>query len=134
VVAVSTAQVESNLPEGWVPEGAAVLVIAKQDDRDESLWESIVPEFSIVGRGESADDAYNNALELLDDYLMLCAREGRAFEEAKRPVSPHPAELPLLRELLSYWIHSKVPHRMVSTRHREERYRVPLSRELAGVR
>lgn len=114
--------IESNLPKGWVPDGASVFVVARVDD--DGVWESLVPEFSIAGRGDSADEALINALELLDDFLILCAREGRSFEEARRGVSRSTA-LAVVRELLPLVLGSKVHRRSRPRRDRE--YRIPLN-------
>lgn len=82
---MSDRMVESMLPKGWVPNDAAIYVFAHFDAECDT-WEAIIPEYSIAGMGGSADDAFVNAMELLDDYLLLCAREGKSFKDAKRPI------------------------------------------------
>ena len=52
---------------------------------DDGHWESLVPEFTIAGMGDTVDAAAVNAFELLSDYLVLCARDGRTFKESYRP-------------------------------------------------
>lgn len=79
-----TAFVESQLPDGWVPDGTAVW-IALCYDPDIGAWEALVPGFSIAGMGPTAMEAQTNAFELLDDYLLLCARDGKTFDESWRP-------------------------------------------------
>lgn len=82
---VATARaVESQLPEGWVPEDVFVRVWARENDG--YGWETLIPEFSIAGMGKSVDAALENAIELLDDYLLLCARDGMSFNQARRPL------------------------------------------------
>jgi hypothetical protein len=81
--AVNDLQFESALPKGWVPENAFVHVFAHRDD---DLWEALIPQFAIASQGASLEDAASNAIELLDDYLVLCARDGRSFEESVRPI------------------------------------------------
>lgn len=76
---------ESRLPEGWVPEGTGVWVVARLRSGD-TQWEALVPEFAIAGMGASSQDAIANAFQLLDDYLVLCAEEGKSFADAYRPV------------------------------------------------
>lgn len=77
-------KVASSLEADWVPEGVAVHVFAKRDDQL-GPWEAIVAEFGIAGMGEGPEAAVVNALELLDDYLVLCQEEGKSFDECFRP-------------------------------------------------
>lgn len=117
--------IDWNLPQGWLPAGAAVLVLARLDE-DSGSWESVLPEYSIAGMGPSPDDALVNAIELLGDYLSLCARDGKSFDEARRPISRR-TSFPIARELAGLIIGSKL-HRPPRRRHdREQEYRVPLS-------
>lgn len=76
--------VASQLPEDWVPTGEAVWVLVSADRA--TTWEAVIPAFSIAGMGETAEEAAANAFELLDDYLLLCAREGKTFAESYRPM------------------------------------------------
>lgn len=112
-------QLESGLPQGWVPDGVSVFVVARVNDDD--VWESIVPEFNIAGRGASATEAVADALELLDDYLMVCAREGKTFEDARRPISAR-FRLSILSELIALM----AGHRLRRRQRRECEYRIPL--------
>jgi hypothetical protein len=80
------ALVESQLPEGWVPDGTAVWVALRYDPEIEQ-WESLIPAFSIAGMGRHDEDAAVNALELLDDYLLACHNEGKTLDESWRPSS-----------------------------------------------
>src|SRR5207245_10219261 len=75
--------VVSQLPDGWVPRDVILRAFARRNPG--YGWETIIPAFSIAGMGKTLDDAIENALELLDDYLVLCARDGMSFEEAERP-------------------------------------------------
>lgn len=77
-------QVESRLPEGWVPEGTVFRMLVRRED--DHLWESLIPEFSIAGMGKSLDEAAENAIELLEDYLLLCAGEGKSLDACRRPL------------------------------------------------
>lgn len=113
--------VESSLPEGWVPDGAVVHVLARR--YPDGHWESVVPEFGIAGMGDSADAAYVNAIELLDDYLGLVARAGRSFEGAYRPAGLG-TRLAMLFDVLALLVRSKL--RRPRADRNSRRYRVPL--------
>lgn len=76
--------VRSALPEGWVPADVVLRVWARRNAG--YGWETMIPEFSIAGMGDTLDTALDNALELLDDYLVLCARDGMSFSAARRPL------------------------------------------------
>jgi hypothetical protein len=115
-------RIDLSLPEGWAPDGASVFVLARLND--DGIWESIAPEFNIAGRGASANDALVNAMELLDDYLVLCAREGKPFEETRRSVSPG-FRLAILSELVALVAGRKLRLRPRRPR-RDCEYRIPL--------
>lgn len=115
----SRVAVAPRLPDGWLPEGAAVHVLAKREPH--GAWEAVVPEFSVAGMGESAEAAAINALELLEDYLFLCSREGKTFDEALRPVSRRSA-LPMMRNMLALLVGETIGR----DGRRGERYRIPL--------
>ena len=120
--------VESELPEGWLPEGAWVHIFARRAEAD-THWESLIPEFSIAGMGESLEDAVQNALELLDDYLVLCARDGMTFAESYRPFgwrNRFTLAGDALAGLVRFWI-----GRRARSNKNAQRYRVPL--RLVGV-
>ncbi len=123
----ATMQFESRLPRDWMPDGASVLVLVRMND--EGVWESIVPDFNIAGRGDSANDGLVNALELLDDYLSLCVAEGKSFAEAQRPVSVG-FRFSILSELLALAAGRKIPRRRQRAR-RDCEYKIPL--RLVGV-
>jgi hypothetical protein len=76
--------VESRVPAGWVPADVVVRVWARHNAG--YGWETLIPEFSIAGMGDSLDDALENAIELLDDYFVLCSREGKNYSAARRPL------------------------------------------------
>jgi hypothetical protein len=84
--AVSELHVESNLPAGWIPEHAYVHMYGHRRNEDD-MWEVLIPEYTVAGQGDSIDAAVRNALELLDDYLVLCVHDGMSFEESRRPIS-----------------------------------------------
>ncbi len=96
------------LPIGWVPEGPRVQVFALFDAQADT-WESVVPEFSISGTGASADEAIENALELLHDHLYLCAREGQSFEQSRRGMGWRWA-LSAARAILGLWLRERREH------------------------
>ena len=119
-------QIGSALPKGWIPDGASVYVLAHRDA--DGRWESLIPEFTIAGMGDTLEGAALNAIELLDDYLMLCARDGRSFEESYRPAG-WSLRLAVLREafasLAAAW---PLPRNQTKS---HARYKVPL--RLVGV-
>jgi hypothetical protein len=115
--------VESSLPEGWVPEGAGVYIFARQDPDDPHQWEAVVPEFSVAGMGDSPEAAAHNAIELLEDYLLVCARDGRSFEECVRPLGRRSRILVLGEAIVALtvdWLRSSAKP------HSSAQYRVPL--------
>jgi hypothetical protein len=73
------------LPESWVPDDAVVLGVGRHHV-DEGLWEVLLPEYAIVGRGTSFDEAVHQAAEELEDYFRLMARDGVSFEDAARHI------------------------------------------------
>lgn len=77
-------RVVPDLPEGWLPEPALVLAFAKPSG---DVWEILLPEYTIVARGDSFHEAMDEAAELLEDYWRMCASEGRSFAQARRPIS-----------------------------------------------
>jgi hypothetical protein len=90
--------VPSNLPPEWVPEGAGVWVIARRRPAAKQ-WEALVPEFNIAGMGDTSQAAIANAFGLLDGYLVLCAAEGKSFEDTYRPIGRR-WKFDLLREAI----------------------------------
>jgi hypothetical protein len=77
-------KVPSQLPAEWMPEDVVVRLWARANAGHG--WETLIPEYSIAGMGNTFDAAIKNAIELLDDYLSLCARDGLSFSEARRPL------------------------------------------------
>lgn len=74
----------SRVPAGWVPSDVVIRVWARHNAG--YGWEALIPEFSIAGMGDTLDSSLENAIELLDDYLFLCARDGADFSAARRPL------------------------------------------------
>lgn len=116
-------RVESNLPKGWLPEGAAVRAIARRYSAGH--WEAVVPEFTVAGVGDSPEAALVNALELLDDYLCLSASDGLSFEDAIRPLNRR-AWFSILREAFGLVVRSKLPRRHDDHDRTSQHYRLPL--------
>ena len=73
------------LPQGWVPDGAVLLGIAKHHVDDE-VWEAMLPHYSIVGRGRTLGEAAEQALELAEDYFRMCVADGLTFDQSRRPM------------------------------------------------
>lgn len=71
------------LPEGWIPDDAVVFAVAEQED---GHWSVVLPRYAIVGVGDTLNAAGREAVELLEDYLRMCAAEGRSFAESRRPI------------------------------------------------
>ncbi len=77
--------VDLALPQEWLPEGAFVHVFARR--LSSGHWETLLPEFTIAGMGSTLEGAAQNAIELLDDYLLVCARDpGLSFDDSRRPI------------------------------------------------
>ena len=76
--------VPSQLPHDWVPADVIVRLFARRNAG--YGWETLIPEFSIAGMGDTLDDAIENAIELLDDYLLLCARDDMNYAASRRPM------------------------------------------------
>jgi hypothetical protein len=85
-MAVDARREVPDLPVDWLPDDALVMAIARRR-ASEGLWEVILPEFLIVGRGDSFHAAIDEACDLLEDYLRICASEGRSFDECRRPIA-----------------------------------------------
>jgi hypothetical protein len=121
-VAVPEVKVRSNLPVGWIPEGAVVAAMARR--YPDGHWEAVAPEFSIAGMGDSPEAALENALELLDEYLCLVAADGGKFQDAIR--APRGRDfLAMVVETLGLFVRSKF-HRPHDGDSGSQRYRVPL--------
>jgi hypothetical protein len=74
-----------SLPGDWVPRDTLVEVYAFENGKAHR-WEAIIPRFTIAGMGDDADAAIVNALELLEDYLLLSAQEGKSYAESYRGI------------------------------------------------
>ena len=121
-------QLESALPEGWVPDGASVHLVAHRCDSDD--WEAVIPEFTIAGRGASVEDAIRNAIELLDDYLLVCAKDGLTFQQSFRPFGRELRKAMFADFVESVWATWRSKQRPRPPRSRE-RYKLPL--RMVGV-
>jgi hypothetical protein len=119
--AVPEISVRSNLPEGWLPQGAAVRALARR--YPDGHWEAVALDFSIAGVGDSPEAALGNVLELLDEYLCMSASQGLTFEEARRPLRP--ATLLFMFRQFAGLMFRSLLDRPDHDRNRED-YRVPL--------
>ena len=130
-------RVESALPAGWLPDGASAHVFAHRCDNDVQ-WEAVIPEFTVAGMGLSLEAAVANAIELLDDYLVLCANDGLSFQQASRPLGRE-LRLAVVAELVDVFITSvwrtpsifKARGRSKDRQQSHARFKVPLN--LVGV-
>ncbi len=124
VAAYPEIRIESRLPEDWIPEGAGVVICAHRLEDDQ--WEALSPEYSIAGKGASAEDALENVFELVEDYLLLCHAEGKMFDDCFRGIS-RKTLFPMLRELAHGLVAAKWRNRHDHQRPRDDqRYRLPL--------
>lgn len=114
--------IESRLPAGYIPDDAVIRMVARAGDDD--FWEALILDFSISGMGDSPRSAVENALEILDDYLYLCNREGKSYHESLRPLDRRMG-VPVLLEMIGLLVRSKFTREEVSKR--EQKYRLPLS-------
>ena len=57
IAGMSDRAIGSMLPYAWVPDDAAIYVLARLDEECAD-WEAIAPEFSIAGMGSSADGSF----------------------------------------------------------------------------
>jgi hypothetical protein len=124
VVGATSEEVASvSLPEDWLPENSSFTLVARRDPKS-GLWEAILPSFSIAGQGESLDDAIENAVDLLRDYLALSARDGLSYWDARRPL-PVRARLPIYAGIALYVAAAKLRERRADRSY----LRLPLHRE-----
>lgn len=54
--------------------------------RQAGKWHAISLDFTIVGQGDTPYEAFERMEELLDDYFLVCARDGISPESASRPI------------------------------------------------
>lgn len=117
-------RVVPDLPEGWLPEPALVLAIAKPASNG-CPWEVLLPEFTVVGRGASFHEAMDEAAEMLEDYLRMCAADGRSFTESRRPIRRG-----WMAQLVAHGIGGAVSSRLRDGARRRPRFlRFPLAGE-----
>jgi hypothetical protein len=55
--------------------------------RQAGRWSAIAVDYTIVGQGDTHDEAMQRLGELLVSYLNSCVHDGMSLEEAKRPIS-----------------------------------------------
>lgn len=77
-------RIADQLPEGWLPPDLVVLAFAERGSN--GRWEAVLPDFTVVGVGESLAEAVDEAFEMLADYLGLCAAEGLSFDQSLRRI------------------------------------------------
>lgn len=117
--------VVSQLPPGWLPHDVVLRAFARRNA--DYGWETIIPAFSIAGMGMTLDDAVENAIELLDDYLVLCANEGRSFEASYRPLA-----MPETAKLLARFAVGRVVGALGQGQSGRKRLDLPLHRTLTA--
>jgi len=108
-------------------------VLVRQDGPD--LWEAAVPAFSVASQGESAEAAVASAFELLDDYLLLCAKEGKDFKDCYRPMWHVGEMLELVRDIAQQSLSHRVRRRFgrLPRPPRRQYFREPLRRSVGGL-
>jgi len=72
------------IPDGWIPDDAVISAVARK--KADGRWEVVVPRYAVVSQGSNADEAFHQAGELLADYFRVCVRDGRSFDECRRPI------------------------------------------------
>jgi len=77
-------RIPEELPDGWVPEDLVVLAFAERDH--DGHWAVVLPEFTVVGVGNTLHEAVDEVSDMLFDYFRLSAVEGLSFEESYRPI------------------------------------------------
>lgn len=100
-VATPASPQELTIPDGWVPDGTRINVVAIYDP-DARRWEAIIPAFSVASMGGSADDAVDSAMELLRRYFAMCAADGMSFGESHRGMGARWA-FAAMRGILRAW-------------------------------
>jgi predicted RNase H-like HicB family nuclease len=66
----------------WLPKLTVHALIGRRNGQ----WYALATEYSVVGMGETEQDARDNLSGLLEAYLRTFYEQGRAFHEARRPV------------------------------------------------
>lgn len=77
-------RIPEELPEGWLPADLVIRGFAQR--RGGRHWEVVLPEFTIVGVGDSLHEAVDEASDMLFDYFRLCALDEQSFEDSYRPL------------------------------------------------
>lgn len=114
-----------SLPEGWLPENPTFSLFARRNVETD-MWEVVIPGFSIAGQGDDLDNAVENAVDLLIDYLALSANDGISYWDSRRPL-PLTARLPIYADVARYVLARSRSKRRRST---DRSYlRLPLHRE-----
>jgi len=54
--------------------------------REDDHWSAVAMDYSIAGRGSSEDDAVNEMLELVSEYLRHCHADGVTLDACRRPI------------------------------------------------
>lgn len=67
------------------PKAAEAHLVRAYVSRERDHWTAVIPDFTIAGRGDTADAAAKNAAELLVVYLNACGEDGMSFADARRP-------------------------------------------------
>ncbi len=66
-----------------IPRGFQILMrMVFEDDQ----WTALAMNFDIAGRGDTPNEAIQDTIDLLEEYLSYGFAEGRSFEEMLRPV------------------------------------------------
>lgn len=56
--------------------------------RQGGQWHATAIDYSIVGSGDTPEEAFHSLQAMVDEYLACCEREGLSPEEAMRPLPP----------------------------------------------
>jgi predicted RNase H-like HicB family nuclease len=67
----------------WLPHWLELTFAQKRED---GRWFVLIEEFDITGTGDTPEDARDQALDLLDAYLIDHFRSGTPFEQTLRPI------------------------------------------------
>jgi hypothetical protein len=77
-------------PDKAAPIGAAStnrLLVEVYLRHQDGRWNAVAPDYTVVGVGDTRQQALDSMLEMLEDYLVLCAEDGVAPRDARRPIS-----------------------------------------------
>jgi hypothetical protein len=70
------------LPAGWPDVIRTRVWIGREDD----YWYALDADFDIVAQGDSPEAAERQLVEMVQDYLNSCVRDGLPYDQARRPV------------------------------------------------